>query len=72
MHDCQQLKDYGFNGSGIFHVVPVGSCKGFIVICQLTTVVGWLAYFGRQRSHRNRRPNIEPVIIYVCVLLKSK
>ena len=43
VHDCQQLKDYGFNGSGIFHVVPVGSCKGFNVYCDMSTDDGgWL------------------------------
>ena len=43
MYDCQAIKGYGFNKSGVYHVTPIGTCKGFNVYCDMTTENGgWL------------------------------
>ena len=43
VHDCQEIRDRGFNKSGVYYVTPVGSYKGFDVYCDMETDEGgWL------------------------------
>lgn len=42
-HDCQDIRDKGLNGSGLYHVTPLGSYEGFDVYCDMDTGEGgWL------------------------------
>ena len=41
--DCEDVKDIGFTKSGVYHIVPEGSSRGYDVYCDMDTEEGgWL------------------------------
>lgn len=43
IHDCRDVRDLGFLNSGVYHVTPVGTYRGFDVYCDMdTNDGGWL------------------------------
>ena len=41
--DCLEVRDMGFNTSGVYHITPIGVYRGFDVYCDMETDNGgWL------------------------------
>ena len=41
--DCLEVRDMGFNTSGVYHITPIGVYRGFDVYCDMETDDGgWL------------------------------